>query len=121
MPVISLYRAPTTPTDADAVAEWLRERVGASDDELRVEVRDRFLDVHRGESDLAERFADARVLSPHERETGNAMLGIVRYEERALDHPERAGGVLYDGVAVQRALNAALPESERTLDHLHVP
>jgi hypothetical protein len=48
------------------------------------------------------------------------MLGIVRYEERALDHPEREGGVLYDGVAIQRALNAALPGDERTLDHLHV-
>jgi len=118
---ISLYRPPTydgaPPVDADAIAEWLRERVDAD-----VRVRDRFLDGHRDEADgdLAERFAEARVLDPYERETGNTMLGIVRYEERALAHPEREGGVLYDGVAVQRALNAALPEDERSLDHLHV-
>lgn len=31
------------------------------------------------------------MLSPYERETGNTMVGIVRYEERALDSPERAG------------------------------
>jgi hypothetical protein len=48
------------------------------------------------------------------------MLGIVRYEDRALEHPERAGGVLYDGPAVQRASNARLPHDERQLDHLHV-
>jgi hypothetical protein len=117
---VTLYRAPTTVADAEEIAEWLRERV-----ESEVTVRDRFLDVHRDdETDtegLAERFADARVLSPYERDTGNAILGVVRYEERALDHPERAGGVLYDGVALQRALNAAIPDEERSLDRLHVP
>jgi hypothetical protein len=123
---VTLYRAPTTVADAGAIADWLRERLGddASDDDIEIAVRDRLLDEHRdGESDaeaLAQAFAEARVLSPHERETGNAMLGIVRYEQRALDRPERQGGVLYDGVAVQRALNAALPERERDLDHLHV-
>jgi hypothetical protein len=116
---VALYRAPTTVGDVDEIADWLRECV-----ESEVTVRDRFLDVHRddGEADdLAERFAETRVLSPYERETGNTMLGIVRYEERALDHPEREGGVLYDGVAVQRALNAVIPEDEHTLDHLHIP
>ncbi|WP_135533450.1 DUF7001 family protein [Halostella pelagica] len=118
---VTLYRPPAydgaPPVDTDAVADWLRERVDAG-----VCVRKRFLDVHRGgsDSDLAEQFAEARVLDPYERETGNTMLGIVRYEERALDHPEREGGVLYDGVAVQRALNAALPREERALDSLHI-
>ena len=117
---VTLYRAPTTVADAEEIADWLRDRLpGGDDGDPRVRVRDRFLDVHRNE-ELPERFAEARVLSPHERETGNSMLGIVRYEERALDHPERAGGVLYDGVAVQRTLNAAVPERERRLDHLHV-
>ena len=49
------------------------------------------------------------------------MLGIVRYEERALDHPERAGGVIYDSLAVQDALRRRLPAGERGLDYLHVP
>ncbi|RXK48577.1 DUF7001 family protein [Halorientalis pallida] len=111
---VTLYRAPTTPADADAVADWLTERVPAT-----VEVRDRFLD--REDDGLAEAFAKVRVLSPYERETGNTMLGIVRYEERALDHPERAGGVIYDGLAVQDALRERLPDEERSLDHLHVP
>ncbi|NHN47548.1 hypothetical protein G9464_08055 [Halostella sp. JP-L12] len=115
---ISLYRPPTydgaPPVDADEVADWLRERVDAD-----VAVRDRFLDEHRTD-DLPEAFAEARVLDPHDPDTGNTMLGIVRYEERALDHPEREGGVLYDGLAVQRALNAALPQAERSLDHVHV-
>jgi hypothetical protein len=113
---VSVYRAPTTVADADDIAEWLRERL---DDDVSVDVRDRFLDVHRTD-DLAEAFAAARVVDSYQRETGNTMLGIVRYEERALDHPEREGGVLYDGLAVQRALNRALPEQERKLSHAHV-
>ena len=112
---LTLYRATTTACDVEAVAEWLCERVACE-----VHVRDRFLDVFSN-SDLAERFAEARVLDPYDQETGNTMLGIVRYEERALENPERAGGVLYDGLQVQRALNDALPEDERDLSHLHVP
>jgi len=112
---VVLYCAPTTAADADALADWLRERVPAD-----VAVRDRFLDLYAGDT-LAEAFAEARVLSPYDRETGNTMLGIVRYEERALDHPERAGGVIYDGLAVQEALRAHIPAEERALDTLHVP
>jgi hypothetical protein len=114
---VSVYRAPTTVADADVIANWLRERLG---DGVSVAVRERFLDVH-GSDDLAEAFAAARVVDPYERETGNTMLGIVRYEERALENPEREGGVLYDGLAIQRALNRALPEAERDLSHAHVP
>lgn len=112
---ITLYRAPTTVADVDSIADWLRDRVAAT-----VRVRDRFLDVHRTD-DLPKRFAAARVLDPYDRETGNAMVGIVRYEERVLDDPRRGGGVLYDGLALQRALGAAIPDDERTSDHLHVP
>jgi hypothetical protein len=115
MESVTLYRAPTTAADADAIAGWLDSRVEAT-----VSVRDRFLSLH-GDSELAESFAQARVLSPYDRETGNTMLGIVRYEERALESPERAGGVIYDGQAVQRALHERLPESKRSLEHLHVP
>jgi hypothetical protein len=112
---VTLYRAPTTEADADAIADWLRERVDAG-----VSVRDRFLSVH-ADDELAEGFAETRVLDPYDRETGNTMVGIVRYEERALEHPERAGGVIYDGLQVQRILGERLPDSERGLDHLHVP
>jgi len=111
---ISLYRAPTTAADVDAIAEWLSERVDA-----RVDVRDRFLATDADEA-LAEDFARTRVLSPYDRKTGNTMLGIVRYEERALETPEQAGGVIYDGVAVQDALRERLPADERALSHLHV-
>ncbi|MXV62384.1 hypothetical protein GS429_09975 [Natronorubrum sp. JWXQ-INN-674] len=112
---VILYRAPTTVADVDAIGDWLEPRIDAA-----VAVRDRFLDVHRTEV-LAERFAQARVPSPYERDTGNTMLGTIRYEERALAQPEREGGVLYDGVQIQRALNSALPEDERDLETLHVP
>jgi hypothetical protein len=112
---VILYRSPTTEADADAVADWLGERVDAD-----VSVRDRFLSVSGGD-DLAESFATARVLSPDERETGNTMVGIVRYEERALNNPERGGGVIYDGLKVQKVLHDCLPDDERGLDHLHVP
>lgn len=111
---VSLYRAPTTVADADAIAGWLGERISS-----RVEVRDRFLETH-GDESIAEAFAAARVRSPGERETGNTMVGTVRYEERVLDTPERAGGVLYDGIALRRAFNEALPADERGLDHAHV-
>jgi hypothetical protein len=111
---VVLYRAPTTEADADALAGWLRERVDAG-----VSVEPRFLDEH-ADDDLARAFAEARVVSPSERETGNTMLGIVRYEERALEHPERAGGVIYDGLAVQDALRRRLPEADG-LDTLHLP
>ncbi|AXR81136.1 DUF7001 family protein [Natrarchaeobaculum sulfurireducens] len=107
-------RAANGVVDVDAIADWLEPRIDAE-----VVVRDRFLDVHRTD-DLAERFARARVLSPYDRETGNTMLGTIRYEARALDQPEREGGVLYDGVQLQRALNAALSSEERGLETLHV-
>ncbi|MFC4544351.1 DUF7001 family protein [Halosolutus amylolyticus] len=109
------YRAPTTVVDVDTIADWLAERVDAT-----VTVRDRFLEEHRAD-DLPERFAEARVRSPYDRETGNTMLGTTRYEERALDDPDREGGVLYDGIQVQRALNTVLPGDERDLETLHVP
>ncbi|SDQ42036.1 DUF7001 family protein [Natronobacterium texcoconense] len=112
---VTLYRAPTTPVDTDELADWLEGRVDAT-----VSVQDRFLEVHRTD-DLPERFAEARVTSPYDRETGNTMLGTIRYEERALENPDREGGVLYDGLQVQRALNSALPDEERGLEKLHVP
>ncbi len=116
---IVLYRAPTTVADVDAIGDWLAPRVDAA-----VTVQDRFLDVHHSDDDgdgLAEQFAEARVKSPYDRDTGNTMLGTIRYEEQTLESPERAGGVLYDGVGVQRALNGALPPTERDLETLHVP
>ncbi len=112
---LTLYRAPTTACEVEAVAGWLRGRIDAE-----IEVRDRFLDAFSNPN-LPERFAGARVLDPYDQRTGNTMLGIVRYEERALENPERAGGVLYDGLEIQRTLNDALPENERGLSQLHVP
>jgi hypothetical protein len=109
---VTLYRAPTTPADADEIADWLGPRIDAE-----VRVRDRLLGC-LGDDDLPEELAAARVTDPYDRTTGNTMLGIVRYEERALENPERAGGVVYDGQAVQRSLNARLQSG---LDHLHVP
>ncbi len=123
---VILYRAPTTAADremsqaddtvvdVDAIADWLADRIASE-----VSVRDRFLDIY-GSDELAERFAKARVLSPYDRETGNTMLGTIRYEERALENPDREGGVLYDGVQIQRALNTLLPDEERGLETLHV-
>lgn len=109
---VTLYRAPTTEADADALADWLAHRVDAE-----VMVEDRLLDRLRDDA-LAEQFAEARVTSPYERETGKTMLGIVRYEERTLAAPERGGGVIYDGLAVQDRLRERLAAP---LDHLHVP
>ena len=109
---VTLYRAPTTEADAGAIADWLADRVDAE-----VTVEDRLLGQLRDDA-LAEQFAEARVTSPYERETGNTMLGIVRYEERTLADPERGGGVIYDGLAVQDRLRERLAAP---LDHLHVP
>jgi hypothetical protein len=105
METVRLYGAPTTVADADEIARWLDDRIEAS-----VKSHGRFLEG--GDDELAEDFAGARVLSPYERETGNTMTGIVRYEERALENPERAGGVIYDGFAVQRALYPHAPKDE---------
>jgi hypothetical protein len=112
---VTLYRAPTTAADADGIADWLGDRVDAD-----VAVRERFLSLC-ADDELAEAFARTRVLSPYERETGNTMVGIVRYEERALADPERAGGVIYDGLQVQSALGERIPAEESGLEHLHVP
>mgnify|MGYP000100221679 CR=1 FL=1 len=109
---VTIYRAPTTVADADALSDWLRDRIDAE-----VRVRDRLLG--RVDDGVAEEFAAARVTDPHDPETGNTMTGIVRYEERALSNPSRAGGIVYDGRDVQRSLNAHVP-GEQSLDHLHV-
>ncbi|GGN84591.1 MULTISPECIES: DUF7001 family protein [Haloarcula] len=111
---VTLYRAPTAAADADAIADWVAGRVDAE-----VDVRDRFLSQY-ADDDLPEELADGRVLDPYDRETGNTMLGIVRYEERAIENPERAGGVIYDGLELQRLLHRRLPDAARSLDHLHV-
>ena len=111
---VTLYRVPTTEADVDEIADWLGERVDAT-----VDVENRFLDLYADEN-LPEEFAGARVLDPYDRETGNTMLGIVRYEERTMEAPERGGGVIYDGIQVQRSLNERLPDEERDLSHLHV-
>jgi hypothetical protein len=115
---VTLCRAPTTEADADAIADWLRERVDAE-----VTVEDRLLDRFADDERVAEAFAETRVLSPYDRETGNTMLGIVRYEERTLADPERGGGVIYDGLAVQDLLRERLLERDAATDlaHLHVP
>lgn len=110
---VLLHAAPTTEADVEEVADWLRERIDAD-----VNVRPRFLDVYN--DSLAERFASARVLSPYRPETGSEMLGVLRYEERALEHPERAGGVLYDGYRVQRAFHERLGAEDEDGDVLHV-
>ncbi len=111
---VTVYRAPTTEADADVIADWLDGRLDAT-----VAVRDRLLDRVRDDG-LPSALADARVHSPYDRETGTDLLGAVRYEERALDDPDRVGGVLYDGFQVQRACNARLPAGERSLSRLHV-
>lgn len=100
--------------DVGELAGWLDARIDDG-----VEVRNRFVEEYRTDG-LAEQFARARVLSPYDPETGNTMLGTIRYEERALDDPDREGGVLYDGVALQHALNAALPDEEISPDRHHV-
>ncbi len=100
---VNLYPAPTTVADADELASWLEERGPVE----TVDVRPRFLDLVQDDADsreLAEAFAAARVMSPYDETTGSRMEGVVRYEMRALDDPERSGGVLYDGFQVQRAL-----------------
>jgi hypothetical protein len=111
---VTLYRAPTSNADAGAIADWLAERIEAT-----VSVTERFLDQYRDDG-LPEEIAETRVTSPYERDTGNTMTGIVRYEERALDQPEREGGVLYDGLGLQERLCTRIPSEERPLDHAHV-
>ena len=111
---VRLSRAPTTVADAEAIADWLRGRIDAD-----VTVHGRLLERLR-DDELARDFAATRVRSPYDRETGSDMLGIVRYEERALASPDRAGGVLYDGLAVQQALNERLPSGESIAETLDV-
>lgn len=106
---ITLYRAPSTNADVDGIAEWLGDRV-----EFDVVVKPRFLDIYS--DGVAEQFAGARVLSPYEPDTGSEMIGVLRYEERALENPERVGGVLYDGFEVQRALHHQLASEGDTQD-----
>ncbi len=112
---ITLYRAPTTPADADTIARWLDHRVDAE-----VTVEDRLLGqlAKNDSQSLPRAIAEARVLSPYDRETGNTMQGILRYEERMLEYPEREGGVLYDGLRLQDIVLANL---QSPLDHLHIP
>ena len=109
---IALHAPHTDVVDAAEVVDWLDARVDAA-----VELHEPFLDwlLAQGDvdaEDLAAVFASARVLEPYDPATGNDMLGVRRYEERALEEPERAGGVLYDGYAVQRGLFERLPAGE---------
>lgn len=112
---VTVFRAPTTVADMDAIADWLADRIPAT-----VCVEDRFLDAIDEGDEVAEGFARARVLSPYDRSTGNTMEGIIRYERRVLDDPTRGGGVLYDGSAIQAVLRQHLPGDENGLATLPV-
>lgn len=111
---VRLYREPTSSCDVDEIGSWLEERLDQS-----IEIRERFFDLFR-DDDLATDFARARVHSPFDRDTGSTMYGIIQYEERLLDHPERGGGVLYDGMAIQRTCNRLLPAEERAIGTPHI-
>ena len=111
---VTLYDAPTTSLEVDEIADWLQARLC-----LPVDTRGRFVES-RVTDELVESFARARVRSPYDRETGSTMYGILRYEERVLDDPRRGGGVMYDGLALQRALNQLLSRDERGLEHAHI-
>lgn len=111
---VLLYDAPTTTVDTPALGEWVEKQTGTP-----VEIRDRLLE-QLNDGDLSRAFAEARVISPYQQTTGNTMLGIIRYEERALENPEKAGGVLYDGRTIQNACNARIPRSESGFDQLHI-
>lgn len=112
---VILYEAPTTVVDTEVLANWLDERLDAT-----VTCEDRFLERCIDDDALAVGFAESRVRSPNDRTTGNTMLGVVRYESRVLADPARAGGVLYDGIAIQHLLRRRLSSAERGLDQLHV-
>ncbi len=111
---VVLYEAPTSPVDMEVLGAWLPRATG-----VEVETRDRVFELIDTEG-IAQEFAEARVVSPYQRDTGNTMLGVVRYEERALKNPEKAGGVLYDGRAIQQALNARLTTRRTAFETLHI-
>ncbi|MFB6283349.1 MAG: DUF6775 family putative metallopeptidase [Halobacteria archaeon] len=111
---IYLYRPHTDVVDTAEIASWLEDVL-----DVDVEVKSRFLDVYGGD-EVAEGFAESRVHSPYKKKTGSKMLGVIRYEERVLENPEKEGGVLYDGLQVQRSLYPQIPEDERGSDFLHL-
>lgn len=111
---VEVYKAPTTHIDHTELGEWVQGVTGVD-----VEIQPRVFD-DIDTNGMAQEFAEARVVSPYQRETGNTMLGIIRYEERALENPEKAGGVLYDGRLIQQALNDRLPTEQTEFETLHL-
>ncbi len=111
---IYLYSAPATVVDEKEIQEWLESRTAVD-----VYLRDRFLSRYR-DNDLAEELAGTRVVSPYSRDVGGEMLGMIRYEERALERADRVGGVIYDGLRLQRLMNKRIPVGELSGNDLHI-
>ncbi|NOZ58735.1 MAG: hypothetical protein GXO66_04060 [Euryarchaeota archaeon] len=101
--------------DLGELARYLSER-GA-----RVELRGGFFARFASLEDAAREIAGMRIsdpMKPVARE--EPLYGEVRYELRVLQGKARAGGVLYDGFALQHYMRSLLPGEEVSLERLHL-
>lgn len=108
----SIYIYKSEEVDSEEIYYWIKNRVGE-----KVKLKGEFLKKYKDES-LPKDFAEARVFSPYDKKTGSNLEGIIRYEKRVLENPEMEGGVLYDGIKIQRKLNSRVPKER--LSSLHI-
>lgn len=102
--------------DFHELARYLEEK-GA-----RVEVRGGFFSrfAHSLE-DVAKALAKMRIFDPAKPVVQEEPLyGEIKYEQRVLAGKAKAGGVLYDGFALQSYMRSLLPRREISLDKLHL-
>jgi len=98
------------------LAHYLKEK-GA-----RVEVRGGFFSrFAHSLDDVAKSLAGMRIFDPTRKIAQEEPLyGEVKYEQRVLSSKAKAGGVLYDGIALQSYMRSLLPRQEVSLEKLHL-
>jgi hypothetical protein len=98
------------------LAEFLNKKIGVD-----VEVRGSFLNHFNVKQKIASQIASCKVLNlyaPFEKHT--PTIDEVAFEEQSSDESTHVNIVLYDGFELQNVLNSVIPESELSIDVLHI-
>lgn len=104
--------------DIDEIGRYLNQKIP----DLSVKIKGRLLLSSKvPKQETARELAKCRIKDPYsEKLNQNPLLGEVRYEEKLLDKPEKAGGVLYHGPRLAQVMLNFLPQADLRLENLHL-
>lgn len=115
---IYIYEELSGEAQPTELAHYLEERFRR----VHVHLREGFFSMFAKDmEEVARKLASLRVFDPSRPIAGEEPLyGEIKYELRLLTGRARAGGVLYDGFALQSYMRSLMPEEEVRLGKVHL-